>query len=206
VLFLDELPEFDHRALEVLRQPLESGAITIARAARHAEFPARFQLIAAMNPCPCGYLGHPSGKCHCSPDRILRYQSRLSGPLLDRFDMHIEVEAMLPDHIAAAEDGEPSHAIAARVAQARERQLARQGKPNHQLSVREVDRYCKPNGLGEFTLRDAMAHLDWSARTYHRVLRMARTVADLADCERVDEQHVSEAIFFRRGLYRKPRH
>lgn len=200
VLFLDELPEFDRRVLEVLREPLESGRVTIARAARHADFPARFQLIAAMNPCPCGYLGHPAQTCKCTPDQVLRYQSRISGPLLDRIDMQIEVGPVPPDVLQADAVGEPSATIAARVHAAFERQLARQGKSNQQLTPREIDRYCKPDAAGQNVLRASLHKMQWSARAYHRVLRLARTVADLDGQKHVGGKHVSEAVHLRRAL------
>jgi magnesium chelatase family protein len=200
VLFLDELPEFSRHVLEVLREPLESGHITISRAARQADFPASFQLIAAMNPCPCGWLGHPSGKCRCSIDAVLRYQDKISGPLLDRIDLQVPVSAMAPESMAAQADGEPSSAIAARVAQAHAIQLARQGKANQRLSTREIDRHCELDHDAEQLLRKAMRHLHWSARAYHRVLKVARTIADLADSTRVRSEHVAEAIQYRRGL------
>jgi magnesium chelatase family protein len=200
VLFLDELPEFSRHVLEVLREPLESGHITISRAARQADFPASFQLIAAMNPCPCGWLGHPSGKCRCSHDAVLRYQDKISGPLLDRIDLQVPVSAMAPESMAAQADGEPSSAIAGRVAQAHAMQLARQGKANQRLSTREIDRHCELDAAAEQLLRNAMRHLHWSARAYHRVLKVARTIADLADSTRVGSTHVAEAIQYRRGL------
>jgi magnesium chelatase family protein len=200
VLFLDELPEFDRRVLEVLRQPLESGSISISRAARQAEFPARFQLIAAMNPCPCGYHGHISGKCHCTKESVLRYQSRISGPLLDRIDMQIEVAALAPDALSAGEDGEPSAAIAARVARTTQLQLERQGKPNHRLNTREIGRMCRLDDEGEQLLRSTMLRLNWSARAYHRVLKVARSVADLENEAHISEEHVGEAIQYRRAL------
>jgi magnesium chelatase family protein len=200
VLFLDELPEFDRKVLEVLREPLETGAITISRAARQADFPASFQLIAAMNPCPCGWLGHPSSKCRCTPDAVQRYQDRISGPLLDRIDIQVPVAAMTPDTMAQLADGEPSAAIAARVAQAHGRQLARQGKANRKLTTREIDHHCHLDTAAERLLGDAMQHLHWSARAYHRVLKVARTIADLAGVDTVNAQHVAEAIQYRRGL------
>jgi magnesium chelatase family protein len=200
VLFLDELPEFDRRVLEVLREPLESGQITISRAAHQADFPARFQLVAAMNPCPCGWLGHPSGKCRCTPEAAQRYQARISGPLLDRIDIQLPVAAMEAESIGAQADGEASAAIAVRVAQAHSLQLARQGKPNQRLAPREIDRYCRPDAAGERLLRAAMQQLHWSARAYHRVLKVARTVADLGGAENVGAAHVAEAVQYRRAL------
>lgn len=200
MLFLDELPEFDRRVLEVLRQPLESGMITISRAARQADFPARFHLIAAMNPCPCGYLGHPSNKCHCTTDAVLRYQDRISGPLLDRIDIQVEVPAMLPSALSAQADGEPSAVIAGRVLRAFALQLDRQGKANEALTTREVDQHCRLDATGAEILRNAMLRLHWSARAYHRVLKVARTIADLAGEAQVRADHVAEAIQFRRGL------
>ena len=200
VLFLDELPEFERRVLEVLREPLESGSITISRAAHQADFPARFQLIAAMNPCPCGWLGHASGKCRCTPDAVLRYQGRISGPLLDRIDIQLPVAAMAPDGMGAQADGEPSSSIAQRVARAHARQLARQGRTNSQLGPGEIDRHCAPDEAGRRLLHDAARHLHWSARAYHRVLKVARTIADLADLDEVTSKHVAEAIGYRRAL------
>ncbi|MET3135427.1 magnesium chelatase family protein [Oxalobacteraceae bacterium GrIS 1.11] len=200
ILFLDELPEFDKRVLEVLRQPLESGHITISRASRQSDFPARFQLIAAMNPCPCGFLGHASGRCRCTPDAISRYQGRVSGPLLDRIDMQIEVAAMAPTALSGEIDGESSVAIAQRVARAFQTQLARQGKGNQALSTREIDLHCRLDEAGEQLLRSAMLRLHWSARAYHRVLKVARTIADLAAEPSIATCHIAEAIQYRRAV------
>ncbi|HYD95133.1 MAG TPA: YifB family Mg chelatase-like AAA ATPase [Noviherbaspirillum sp.] len=200
VLFLDELPEFDRKVLEVLREPLESGHITISRAARQADFPARFQLIAAMNPCPCGYQGHGSGRCRCTPDQVARYQDKISGPLLDRIDMQILVGALPHEELLRQADGEPSAAIAERVNGAFEKQVRRQGKGNHALSTAEIDAHCKPDAGGEQLLRAAMARLNWSARAYHRVLKVARTIADLAGDKTVMQPHVAEAVQYRRAL------
>jgi magnesium chelatase family protein len=200
VLFLDELPEFDRRVLEVLREPLESGQITISRAARQADFPARFQLVAAMNPCPCGYLGHPSNKCRCAPDTISRYQNKISGPLLDRIDMQIHVAALPHEDLLKQADGESSATITARVEQAFTAQLDRQGKGNNILSTHEIDMHCKPDAAGEQLLRTAMTRLNWSARAYHRVLKVARTIADLAGSTTIGHAHVAEAIQYRRAL------
>ncbi|HVL74617.1 MAG TPA: YifB family Mg chelatase-like AAA ATPase, partial [Noviherbaspirillum sp.] len=200
VLFLDELPEFDRKVLEVLREPLESGHITISRAARQADFPARFQLIAAMNPCPCGYLGHHANKCRCTPDQVLRYQGRISGPLLDRIDMQIQVAALPHDDLLRQGDGETSATIGERTAAAFRRQLERQGKPNSALGPKDIDALCKPDNAAEQLLRTAMTRLNWSARAYHRVLKVARTIADLADAKTISQPHVAEAIQYRRLL------
>ncbi|AIY43900.1 MG(2+) CHELATASE FAMILY PROTEIN / ComM-related protein [Collimonas arenae] len=200
VLFLDELPQFDKRVLEVLREPLESGRITISRAARQADFPAQFQLIAAMNPCPCGYLGHTVKQCRCTPDNILRYQNKISGPLLDRIDMQILVPALPHDELLNAAQGESSAAIATRIEQVCALQLARQGKQNNALSASEIDQLCKPDNAGEKLLRGAMTRLNWSARGYHRALKVARTIADLSGAENIAASHVAEAIQYRRAL------
>jgi magnesium chelatase family protein len=198
VLFLDELPEFDRRVLEALREPLESGRIHISRAARQAEFPAQFQLIAAMNPCPCGYLGDAKGRCRCTPDQVLRYRNKLSGPLLDRIDLQIEVPALPAEALQQAADGESSATVRARVTLARERQLARQGKANARLTTKEIDAYCQPGAAAATLLKTAVARLNLSARAYHRVLKVARTIADLAGSDTIEAQHVAEAVQYRR--------
>jgi magnesium chelatase family protein len=200
VLFLDELPEFERKVLEVLREPLESGRIHISRAARQAEFPAQFQLVAAMNPCPCGYLGHLSGKCRCTPDQIARYRGRISGPLLDRIDLQIQVPAIPAEALRDTNEGEASAVVQARAERARAIQLARQGKPNALLAPREIDRHCQPDAAGDALLRQAIARLNLSARAYHRVLKVARTIADLAQTHALTASHIAEAIGYRRGL------
>jgi magnesium chelatase family protein len=198
VLFLDELPEFDRRVLEVLREPLESGKITVSRAARQADFPARFQLIAAMNPCPCGYLGHASGKCRCTPDQVARYRGRISGPLLDRIDIQIEVPSVPEEELTRQAAGEPTGAIRARVERTYAIQLERQGKPNSLLGVKEIERICRPDPGGDSLLRQAIGRLNLSARAYHRVLKVARSIADLAGSAGIAAAHVAEAIQYRR--------
>ncbi|OXI87117.1 magnesium chelatase [Burkholderia sp. AU31652] len=202
VLFLDELPEFDRHVLEMLREPLEAGRITISRAAQQADFPAACQLIAAMNPCPCGWHGDPSGRCRCSPDVAARYLRKLSGPLVDRIDIQIDLPALSPAELAtrASAPGEPSAAVAARVAQARALQLVRQGKTNHMLSGRETDDLCRPTDEGERLLREAGERFGWSARAYFRVLKVARTIADLAGDPLPTAAQIAEAIRYRRAL------
>ncbi len=198
VLFLDELPEFNRHVLEVLREPLESGHIAISRAARQTTFPAQFQLIAAMNPCPCGWQGHPSGKCRCTPDVITRYQRKLSGPLLDRIDIQIQIGSLSQDELSRQATGESSKTIAQRVKKAYQIQTTRQGKPNNQLSTSEIDHYCRPDKAGETLLKTAMTRFQWSARAYHRVLRIARTIADLSSSPQIIPPHIAEAIQYRR--------
>ncbi|KVL33728.1 magnesium chelatase [Burkholderia territorii] len=202
VLFLDELPEFDRHVLEMLREPLEAGRITISRAAQQADFPAACQLIAAMNPCPCGWHGDPSGRCRCTPDVATRYLRKLSGPLLDRIDIQIDLPALSPAELAsrATAPGEPSVAVAARVARARALQLERQGKTNHMLSGRETDDLCRPTDDGERLLREAGERFGWSARAYFRVLKVARTIADLAGDPWPTAAQIAEAIRYRRAL------
>jgi magnesium chelatase family protein len=198
VLFLDELPEFDRDVLEVLREPLESGKISVSRAARQAEFPARFQLVAAMNPCPCGFLGHYSGKCRCTPDQVARYRNRLSGPLLDRIDLHIDVPAVPEAELASRQSGENSAVVRERVATARAVQTDRQGKPNAALTAREVEQYCAADEEAARLARKAITQLGLSARAYHRVLKVARTIADLAGVATIAPSHVAEAVQYRR--------
>jgi magnesium chelatase family protein len=199
VLFLDELPEFDRRALEVLREPLETGAITVSRAARQADFPARFQLVCAMNPCPCGYLGDTSGRCHCTPDQVARYRGRVSGPLLDRIDLQIFVPRLEHRALTArdAAPGESSAAVRARVGAARERALSRQRKPNARLAPRELERQCPLAPSARALLDAALTRLALSARAYHRVIRVARTIADLAGADVIAAGHVAEAVGYR---------
>jgi magnesium chelatase family protein len=201
VLFLDELPEWDRRVLEVLREPIESGRIHISRAARQATFPARFQFVAAMNPCPCGYLGHASGKCRCTPDQVARYRGRISGPLLDRIDLQVAVPSLPPDALPAArregQGGERSAVVRQRVAAATRRQRMRQGKANAWLDVKEVEHWCAPDAEAEALLKNAFARLSLSARAYHRILKVARTIADLAGVEAIGATHVAEAIGYR---------
>jgi len=235
VLFLDELPEYERRVLEVLREPLESGHIHISRAARQVRFPARFQLIAAMNPCPCGYLGDPGGRCRCTAEQVARYRARLSGPLLDRIDLHVEVPRLRPEEMSAVlavgrpgiPDGIPPDArpgrrgnartaplanppcdpgaeiltsaqVRARVEAARERQFSRQGKPNQALAPREIDHHCRLDEAGQRLMTQAMARLGLSPRGYHRVLKVGRTIADLAGSADIAISHLSEAIGYRR--------
>jgi magnesium chelatase family protein len=198
VLFLDELPEFERKVLEVLREPLESGRITISRAARQADFPARFQLVAAMNPCLCGYLGHHSGRCRCTPDQVARYRGKISGPLLDRIDVQIEVPAVPEEDLMRQAQGESSSSIRQRVEAAYQRQLERQGKANARLAVKDIDKYCIPDTLGENLLKQAISRLNFSARAYHRVLKVARTIADLAASDGITSTHIAEAVQYRK--------
>ena len=198
VLFLDEMPEFPRAALEALREPLESGTITISRAARRCEFPARFQLIGAMNPCPCGYLGSAQRACRCTPDQVARYQGKLSGPLLDRIDLHVDVPAVPATDLLQAQAGEASAVIRARCTAARERAIARQGKPNQALHGQEIDAHVRLDDAAAQFLQVAAARLGWSARSTHRALKVARTIADLAGAQHTALAHVAEAMQYRR--------
>ena len=201
VLFLDELPEFRRPALEVLRQPLEDGVVTISRAKMSLSFPSRFMLAAAMNPCPCGWLGSPSRRCRCSHHQIANYLNRISGPLLDRIDIHLEVPAVRYKELTDERRGEPSALIRERVNRAREVQRRRfAGRNiycNAQMTTREVERWCRPDDEGENLIRTAIEKLGLTARAYHRVLKLARTIADLAGDEALAAGHVSEAIQYR---------
>ncbi len=203
VLFLDELPEFARGALEALREPLESGHITIARATQRAEFPARFLLITAMNPCPCGFWGSSVRACRCSPEQVARYQGRISGPLLDRIDLHVEVAALPTQELLAAPTGEASSTVRERVAAARQRAVKRQGFANQQLQGAMLDEHLhlQPEAL-EFAHK-AAARLGWSARATHRTLKVARTIADLAASECIEVRHVAEAMQYRRALLQR---
>ncbi len=197
VLFLDELAEFSRAACEALRQPLEDGAVTVVRAAAAVRFPARFALVGAANPCPCGYLGDPSRPCRCGPEDLRRYARRLSGPLLDRIDCYVRVERLAAAELDGPATGEPSAAVRARVAAARAVQLARSGVENARLPTAELGVACEPTRAASRTLATAVDRLGLTARGYHRALRVARTVADLDGGLRVDEQHVREALGLR---------
>ena len=200
VLFLDELPEFNRHVVDSLREPIEAGEITISRATHQAQFPARFQLIAAMNPCPCGYHGDPSGRCQCTSEQVQRYQSRLSGPLLDRADMHVSIpplptSCLLHTHHT---QGESSACVRDRVVKASERQKQRIQKLNAQLWGREVMTYCALSEKEKVFLERTVAQLGLSARAYDRVLKLARTIADLASIDKIKKEHLEEALTYRR--------
>lgn len=198
-MFLDELAEWDRRVLEVLREPLESGHITISRAARQADFPARFQLVAAMNPCPCGWAGDPSGRCHCSAEQIGRYRGRISGPLLDRIDLQIEVPRVQAAELRPdAPEGESSAAVRSRVARARTVQQARCGRLNSLLGQADLNAHCRLSAAEQSLLESAVERLQLSARASQRILRVARTVADLSGAVHIDAAHLAEAIGYRR--------
>lgn len=200
VLFLDEIPEFDRKVLEVLRQPIENKEIVISRANSQVRFPANFQLVAAMNPCPCGYYGDKSGRCQCRPEQIKRYQEKLSGPLLDRIDLHITVPALPASDLQSAQKGESSAVVRDRVIQAYQRQQARQGKANNELSPSELDQFALLGDAESRILAMAQSRLNLSARGYHRVLRVARTIADLASSENIQTPHLTEALSYRSQL------
>ena len=198
VLFLDELPEFERAVLEALREPLEAGVVRVSRAAVHAEYPAEFQLVAAMNPCPCGYLGDPSGKCRCTPAQALRYRARISGPLLDRLDMHLQVPRLeVRDFDDRIGRGESSAALAARVTAARTRQLTRQGRCNARLSDAQIERCCTLQPAARALLDRTMRHLRFSGRTRQRILKLARTIADVEGHDWIADIHISEAVMLR---------
>jgi len=199
VLFLDELPEFDRKVLEVLREPLETGQIHISRAAHQAEFPARFQMVAAMNPCPCGYLGDEGGRCRCSPDQVNRYKAKISGPLLDRIDLQIEVLNIKNSELLSdAPSGESSSAVKQRVENARGQQLQRQSKANHLLSSKEIAEVCTLQENDKALLQSAIQKLGLSARSVNRIRKVARTIADLENSDQIQTSHLSEAISYRR--------
>jgi len=205
VLFLDELPEFGRNGLEVLRQPLEDGVVVISRAQGSVAFPAKFMLVGAMNPCPCGYHGDSARECTCSPGAVAKYQKRLSGPLLDRIDVHVEVPRVAYDKLTGEARGEPSAAVRARVQEARARQAHRLGGTgmvaNAEMGPKEVRTHCVVAESAQGLLKAAMARLQLSARAYHRVLKLARTIADLAGCDRIEAPHVAEALQYRPRAY-----
>jgi magnesium chelatase family protein len=203
VLFLDELPEFNRRVLESLREPLETGHVSIARSARTITFPASFQLVAAMNPCPCGWLGHKKMRCTCSAERIDKYRGRLSGPLLDRVDLQVALTETGDDWLEAP-PGEASRDVRVRVVRCRDRQLARQSCANAMLAVDELDKFCPVDGAAGALLRQAMRRWSWSARVVHRVLRVARTLADLDGLDIIGPVQVAEAIQYRQPWGSRP--
>jgi magnesium chelatase family protein len=197
VLFLDELTEFDRRVLEVLREPLESGHITISRAARQADFPARFQLVAAMNPCPQGYDCDLKDNCHCTPEQQRRHRNRISAPLLDRIDIQIEVPKLAKEALRSGEKSEDSHTVRERVTASRERQLSRCGKPNAEMSNQEIEQYCLLDDKTQALLDTAMTRFKLSARAYHKILKVSRTIADIAGEEGIRINHLTEALSYR---------
>jgi len=205
ILFMDELPEFDRKVLEVLREPLESGYISISRAARQVQFPANFQLVAAMNPCPCGYLGDAQNPCRCSIEQVQRYQHKLSGPFLDRIDLFVELMALSYQELytPTCSPSESSVSIQERVCQAREIQLQRRNKNNSQLAIKEIEKDCQLDENGVQLIANAMEKLRLSARAYHRILRISRTIADLEKSNKIQVKHLAEAINYRK-LDRKP--
>lgn len=197
VLFLDELPEFDRKVLEVLREPLESGHIVISRARDRVSFPARFQLVAAMNPCPCGYMGEPSGRCRCTPEQIQRYRNKLSGPLLDRIDLHLTVARESTALNPAKQTGNDTASASTLVASARDRQQQRQGCANAFLDLTGLRRHCELSKADEGWLESACEHLTLSLRAAHRLLKVARTLADLEQADAIARHHLAEALQYR---------
>lgn len=198
VLFLDELPEFDRKVLEVLRQPLESKNIIISRAARQISFPANFQLIAAMNPCPCGYAFNQDNRCQCSSDAIKRYQNRISGPLLDRIDLHIDVPPLKALELQSTAKVEDSTQVRVRVNEAYQRQIQRQQQLNHNLTPQQLSHYANLDTASNLLLEQAQQRLNLSARAYHRIIRVARTIADLAQSPNIESVHITESLSYRR--------
>ena len=202
ILYLDELPEYPRNILEMLRQPLEDRQITVTRARCSVEYPASFMLVASMNPCPCGYYNHPTKACVCSPGQVQKYLNRISGPLLDRIDLHIEVTPVDFEKMSDQRPGESSATIRARVIRARQRQEARYADVpgvhcNAQMTPRLLGLYARPDDKGLALLKNAMNRLNLSARAYDRILKVARTIADLDDSEQILPQHLAEAIGYR---------
>src|SRR5690606_39155732 len=196
VLFLDELPEFQRPVLEALREPIETGVVSIARASMTLSFPARFQLVAAMNPCPCGWLGHSRMRCSCTPDRIDKYRGRISGPLLDRIDLRLSLSALESKWLTAPAT-ETSERIRLRVQESRDRQWTRQACLNGDLDVDGIDQHCVLSKDAQTLLREAMARWHWSGRVVHRVMRVARSLADMAEHDTISGDHIAEAAGFR---------
>jgi magnesium chelatase family protein len=199
ILFLDEFPEFPRNVLEALRQPLEDGVVTVSRASGSFTFPAKFTLVAAQNPCPCGYLGDMSKKCVCSPGQVFKYQKKISGPLLDRIDLHVEVPRLPYEKMASMELAENSQNIKRRVQAAREVQQKRFGKAktNSEMSLIELKEYCKLGDEQQQIMKQMMKQYNFSGRSLHRILKVSRTIADLAGSDTITSQHLGEAIMYR---------